>query len=100
MNNFLSGPVQVLNIPLDQVPPIIAPPAASAAPVVWYTPEGFPTVETDATILDIDGELLLVTNGWQLKIIAVTQVKRWKTGKGHERREDLHAEQEDYDAQA
>lgn len=98
--SILTGPVQVLNIPLDQVPPIQPPPAnVPALDVVWYTPEGFPTVETDATILDIDGDLLLVTNGWRLKIIAVTQVKRWINGDAHVAREDLHAEQEDYDAQ-
>lgn len=99
--SVLTGPVQVLNIPLDQVPPIQPPPADTfAPPVVWYTPEGFPTVETDATILDIDRELLLVTNGWQLKIISVYQVKRWLSGPAHARREGVQVEMEQYDAQA
>lgn len=44
--------------------------------MIWYTPEGFPTVETNAEVIDGDGDLLLVTNGWRYKIISAQQVTR------------------------
>lgn len=89
--NILIGKVQILDVPQEV--------AASESPVVWYSPEGFPNVQTDAVILDIDGELLLVTNGWRLKIIAITQVQRWMTGRALESNELLRQEQADYDEQ-
>ena len=66
MTNVLSGNVQVVNL--------------YPGSIVWYTPEGFPDVQTDADLVDGDGDLLLVHNGWRWKIISVQQVKRIMTG--------------------
>lgn len=43
---------------------------------VWYKPAGFPTISTDATLIDGDGDLLLINPGWGYKIISVQQVNR------------------------
>lgn len=51
--------------------------------VVWYTPEGFPDVETDADLIDGDGDLLLISNGWMLKIISAQQVTRVHSSRFH-----------------
>lgn len=51
--------------------------------IVWYEPAGFVGVLTDATVLDQDGELLLVTNGWRFKIISIGQVQRIQSTAAH-----------------
>lgn len=43
---------------------------------VWYKPASFPTISTDATLIDGDGDLLLINPGWGFKIISVQQVNR------------------------
>lgn len=43
---------------------------------VWYRPASFPTISTDATLIDGDGDLLLINPGWGFKIISVQQVNR------------------------
>jgi len=55
-------------------------------------------VQTDATLLDGDGDLLLVTSGWMLKIISVQQVQRIVSARAQERHELYQTESEDYDA--
>lgn len=69
MRNPLTGSVKIV----DQSPSY----------VVWYTPAGFDTVETDAQLHDGDGDLLLVWSGTRYKIIATEQVKRIVTGQWH-----------------
>lgn len=60
--------------------------------VVWYAPEGFDGVITDASLIDGDGELLLVTNGWRYKIVSVYQVDRIVSARSHEAHEISYAE--------
>lgn len=55
--------------------------------VVWYAPEGFDGILTDASLIDGDGELLLITNGWQYKLISTAQVDRIVTARSHEAHE-------------
>lgn len=43
---------------------------------IWYKPASFPTISTDATLIDGDGDLLLINPGWGFKIISVQQVNR------------------------
>jgi hypothetical protein len=43
---------------------------------IWYSPAEFPTVSTDAVLIDWDGDLLLVNPGWGFKVINVQQVNR------------------------
>jgi len=83
MTNLLTGSVRVVNLP----------------PVVWYNPEGFPTVQTDAELVDGDGDLLLVSNGWQLKLISVQQVCRIVPARSAETIELMDMEREEYDAE-
>ena len=84
MNNPLIAPVQILTFP--------------SLLVVWYSPANFPTVETCADLIDGDGDLLLVWNGWQYKIISVQQVERIVTARSAERAEAIAVEWEEYDA--
>lgn len=65
--------------------------------VVWYTPDGFPTVQTDADLIDGDGDLLLIANGWQYKIISVQQVTRVEIARTAERHEQLAVEMLEFD---
>jgi hypothetical protein len=69
------------------------------APAIWYAPAEYPDIETDATVLDGDGELLLVTNGWQYKIISTRQITRIVDAKNHESVELLDMEREDYEGE-
>jgi hypothetical protein len=82
MNNPLNGSVQIVNF----------------SPVIWYTPAGFPSVQTDATLLDGDGDLLLISNGMTYKLISVQQVKRIVSARTQEQSELYQSESEDYDA--
>ena len=66
--NALNGKVQIF--------PPIADYDHTSNIVVWYSPASFPTVETHADLVDGDGDLLLVSNGWQLKVICVQQLTR------------------------
>lgn len=59
---------------------------------VWYKPASFPTISTDAVLVDGDGELLLINPGWGFKIISVQQVNRIVTHKVAEA-EELNAEE-------
>lgn len=43
---------------------------------VWYSPADFPTVSTDAALIDDDGDFLLINPGWGFKIISTQQVNR------------------------
>lgn len=82
--NALAGNVQVID--LSRV-------------IVWYTPEGFPDVETDADLIDGDGDLLLVSNGWMLKIISVQQIVRIHSSRFYGWQEQRDQERAEYDAQ-
>lgn len=77
MSGHLSGSVKVL--PVNEY-------------TVWYKPAKFPTISTDATLIDGDGELLLINPGWGFKIISVQQVNRIVTHHTAES-EDLHIEE-------
>lgn len=59
---------------------------------VWYKPAGFPTISTDAVLVDGDGDLLLINPGWGFKVISVQQVTRIVTHKVAEA-ENLNAEE-------
>lgn len=82
MNNPLTAPVQIINLSLG----------------VWYSPAGFPTVETNADVIDRDGDLLLVSNGWRYKIISAQQVTRILRSRALEGAELWDVEAEAYDA--
>lgn len=43
---------------------------------VWYESVVFEGVQTDAALIDGDGEFLLLNPGWGWKLIHVSQVKR------------------------
>lgn len=75
--NALSGSVKVL--PVNEY-------------TVWYSPADFPTVSTDAVLVDGDGDLLLVNPGWGFKLISVQQVNRIVTHRTAER-ENLYIEE-------
>lgn len=59
---------------------------------IWYKSASFPTISTDAVLVDGDGELLLINPGWGFKIISVQQVNRIVTHKVAEA-ENLNAEE-------
>jgi hypothetical protein len=59
---------------------------------VWYSPSGFPTISTDAVLIDGEGELLLINPGWGYKIISVQQVRRIVTARIAEN-EELHTQE-------
>ncbi len=82
MTNPLKSHVQIIPFP---------------PPVVYYTPAGFPTVLTDAVLVDGDGDLLLVDNGWRLKIISVQQVEKIVSARTHERNEAIDQEWQEWD---
>ena len=44
--------------------------------VVWFEPIGFPGIETDGELIDIDGDTLTVFKGWCTETISAAQVKR------------------------
>lgn len=67
--------------------------------IVYYSPAGFPSVLTDATLVDGDGDLLLVSNGWKLKIISAQQVERIVSAHTHESSELLGQEMIEFDNQ-
>ena len=52
--------------------------------VVWYTPEDFPTVQTDATWMGMENGKLQVHTGIELIEIAPVQVVRIETARQHE----------------
>lgn len=85
--SVLSGPVQVLNIPHDQIPPIQPPTAAPALPVALYTPDGFVDVETDAALVAQDGMWALVHTGTEYRLIRTDQIKRTVSARQHEAHE-------------
>lgn len=60
--------------------------------IVWYSPEDFPSVSTNASLIDGDGDLLLINPGWGYKIIRVQQVNRIVTHHTAESH-DLHLEE-------
>jgi hypothetical protein len=83
MQNLLTAPVQV-----ETFPPR----------VVFYTPEGFPDIETSAELIAIDGDLLLVNPGWEYKIISRQQLTRPITSaRRYETSEALEIEWEEWD---
>lgn len=65
--------------------------------VVYYSPAAFPDILTDATLLDSDGELLLISNGWQTKLISWQQVERTASARAHEGSELLADEMQEFD---
>lgn len=60
--------------------------------IVWYSPSAFPTVSTDAALIDGDGDLLLINPGWGYKIIQAGQVNRITSARQHEG-EELNAQE-------
>jgi hypothetical protein len=64
------------------------------APIITYTPANFPTVTTDALLLDGDGDLLMIHNGMQHKIISVYQVTDIQDSRSYEV-EELRAQELD-----
>jgi hypothetical protein len=44
--------------------------------IVWYEPTGFPDIETDGELINIDGDTLTVFKGWCTETISAAQVKR------------------------
>lgn len=80
MNNLLTAPVQSVR-------------------VVWYAPEGFPDVQTDAELVDDQGETLLVFTGMSYETILASQVKRTVSVRLHDSTMLLDEERADYDAQ-
>ena len=64
MTNLLSGNVQVVNL--------------YPGSIVWYAPEGFPDMQTDAEYVttNIDGTLTLF-KGWGFETISTEQI--WRT---------------------
>lgn len=74
--NALIGKVQVL--PVNEY-------------TVWYSPAEFPTITTNAHLVDGDGDLLLINPGYGFKVISVEQVNRIVT--------DYRAESEEINAQ-
>lgn len=82
MSGHLSGSVKVF--PVNEY-------------TVWYKPAKFPTISTDATLIDRDGDLLLINPGWGFKIISVQQVNRIVTNKVAEAEEIQIEENLEYD---
>lgn len=69
----------------------------SLNPVVWYSPSSFPTISTDAVIVDGDGELLLINPGWGYKLIHVSQIVRIISSYRYETEELQILERIEYD---
>lgn len=59
---------------------------------VWYSPSGFPTISTDAVVIDGEGDLLLINPGWGYKVNSVQQVWRIVTAHVAET-EELNAQE-------
>lgn len=84
MTNLLSAPVEIFTFPPR---------------IVWYEPEGFPGVETDAELVSSEGDALTVFKGWGYEIISAAQVKRIVMVRSAESTELLDEERADYDAE-
>lgn len=82
MNNPLTAPVQIVSL----------------HEVVWYTPQGFPDVETCADLLARDGDFLMIWNGWEYKIICTLEVERTVSARSVGHNEAIAVEWEEYDA--
>lgn len=87
MQNLLTAPVQIIDL------------QNHAGDTVWYAPQGFPDLETDAEIVAMDGMWLLIFTGWDYRIIRDTQVKRIVSKHSAESTELLDEERADYDAE-
>lgn len=66
--------------------------------IVWYSPENFPDIETDATLIGIDGDTLIVFKGWCTETISAAQVKRIVSVRSAETTELCDCEIADYEA--
>lgn len=85
MNNPLNAPVQIINFP-----PLL---------VVWYSPVGFPDLETCADLISITTDEIVVFKGYEYETITHEQVDRIVTARSVERAEQIAIEWEEYDAQ-
>lgn len=65
--------------------------------IVWYSPVEFPTVSTDAVLIDGDGELLVISTGCETKIIHVDQMNRIVTHHVAQGEEIAAEERQEYD---
>lgn len=48
---------------------------------IWYRPQGFEGVQTDAHLIAQESELILITSGWETRIIHLSEVTRIVTPK-------------------
>jgi hypothetical protein len=65
--------------------------------IITYTPANFPTVTTDALLLDGDGDLLMIHNGILHKIISVYQVTDIQDSRSYEVEEIRAQELDEYE---
>lgn len=68
--------------------------------IVWYTPAGFPGVETDGELVSIDGDTFTVFKGWYTETISAAQVKRIVSVRSAETTELRDVEISEYEAAA